>query len=1002
MTATDAKDSPSIVFSGYRLDRRGGQLTRAGTPIPLRPKTWAVLVHLAERPGVLLTRQDLLDAVWPDVAVTPDTLTKSIGELRVALGDDAKTPRFIETVHRRGFRFLDQTSSAPAFDDAAQRWRDGGTDMPLVVGRATELSQLATCFAKARNGERQLVFVTGPAGIGKTTLVEAFLESRSVHDAPRPVWIGRGGCVAQHGPREAYMPVLEALDRLARRPDAAGFVDLLRRTAPTWLAQLPWLIGDDAEQLRRTLEAARSERMLREFATLTEALTAEVPLVLVLEDLHWSDASTADLLALLAQRSEPARLMVIATYRPAEVAVHHLELGQTVRTLQLHRRCITLPVHELDEAALTRYLEARFPGAALPPTLAPALLAHTDGNPLFVHAVVEHLLSRGAILDTAPGWSFTVPPDALQLGVPDDARRLIASQLGNLSPADQALLDAASAAGTEFVAPAVAAALRCELDEVEARCEQLARAHRLLRSAGSSEWPDGSVALRYAFPHELYRLAVYEGLSTGTRQRLHRRIGEALEAAHGERAADIASELADHFQRGADPRRALHYLRAAAARAAQRFAGREAIGFIDAALTLAASLADDRERAQQELALRVQLAPLLSDHVGYASDALRRNGERAYELAQQVGTTAQRFEILYVLCHMHVIRADPRGFPPACAELTALAQELGTGDAAWLADSVRMRSATYFGRFEDACRLADGPLAGLRAQARFPVPLAYGPDPVIDVHLAHGYALAHLGHTERARATIRDGLAAARHADASLWTLTTALGLTALVEMLGRNPAAVRDLCAELLGYTAEHGFPFFDAIGSALDGWARLQSGELAAATAQLEHARAVLAASGAHIFSTHIQAFLAEAHLLAGNVPAGLAAADEGLAVAERTLDHSYWPELWRLKGELLSAARLDGAQDCWQRAIDVAGACQSRTLELRAATSLARSWQARGRGVEARALLDPLCGWFDAAATSPDLHEARALLAALAAPPPSATGRRPADRSPRQAPR
>jgi len=990
MTASEPSEraeAASIVFSGFRLDRRGGQLTRAGTPIPLRPKTWAVLVHLAERPGMLLTRQDLLDAVWPDVAVTPDTLTKSIGELRVALGDDAKTPRFIETVHRRGFRFLDQTSSAPAFDDTAQRWRNGGADMPLVVGRSAELRQLAACFAKACSGERQLVFVTGPAGIGKTTLVEAFLESRSVHDVGRPVWVGRGGCVTQHGPREAYMPVLEAIDRLARRPDAAGFVDLLRRMAPTWLAQLPWLLGDDAEQLRRTLEAARSERMLREFAILTEALTAEVPLVLVLEDLHWSDASTVDLLSLLAQRHEPARLLIVATYRPAEVAVHHLALGQTVRALQQHRQCVSLPVHELDETALRQYLEARFPGATLPLTLAPALHAHTDGNPLFVHAIVEHLLLRGAILDTAPGWSFTGPPEGLELGVPDDARRLIATQLEHLSPADRALLEAASAAGTEFAAPTVAAALRCGLEAVEARCEALAHAHRVLRSAGSSEWPDGSVALRYAFPHELYRQAVYEGLSTGTRQRLHRRIGEALEAAHGERAGDIAGELADHFQRGADLRRALHYLRAAAARANQRFAGREAIGFIDAALKLAARLPDDGERARQELALRVKLAPLLSDHFGYASNEMRHSCERAYELSRQVGTAEQRFEILYVLGHVHVIRADTLGFPSASAELAALARELGTSQAVWLADSVTMRSAAYFGQFDEACRLAEGPLARLRAQQRSPAPPAFGPDPVIDVGSAHAYALGHLGHTERARATAYAGLTAARGAAASRYTLTTTLALTALVEMLCRNPVAVRELSAELLAYTAEHGFPFWDAVGSALDGWARLQEGELVAATAQLEQAREALAASGARIFSTHVHAFLAEAHLRAGAASAGLAAVAAGLAVAESTLDRSYWPELWRLKGELLVAAPAvagaapvsDAAPDCLQRAIEVARASQSRALELRAATSLARLWRTRDRDADAQALLDPLCRWFPAGATSPDLDEARALLAA-----------------------
>src|SRR4029453_8617862 len=196
---------------------------------------------------------------------------------------------------------------------------------------------------KARGGTRQVVSVTGPAGVGTTTLVEAFLDSPVLHGAMPPVRIGRGACVEQHGPREPYMPVLESLERLARQPDADRLRELLRRVAPTWLAQMPWLIGDDAEALRHSLQATRAERMLREFASLTEALTTDMTLVLVLEDLHWSDPSTVDLLALLGQRREAARLLVIGIYRPAEIVVEEHLLSQAVRTLQVRRQCVELP-----------------------------------------------------------------------------------------------------------------------------------------------------------------------------------------------------------------------------------------------------------------------------------------------------------------------------------------------------------------------------------------------------------------------------------------------------------------------------------------------------------------------------------------------------------------------------------------------------------------------------------------------------------------------------------
>jgi len=367
--------SDSIAFLSFRLDPRAGRLTRSGKAIPLRPKTWAVLLYLAERPGALVTQEELLDACWSGIAITPDTLRKSIGELRVALGDDSKQPRVIETVHRRGFRFIAATDGQPAAsatDDPQWETRESLGKLHPFVGRAAEMQHLTTLFGRACDRERQVAFVTGSAGLGKTTLVDAFLESPVIRGAALPVWIARGSCVEHLGMHEAYMPVLDALERLSRRPDSERFLALLRRTAPSWFAQMPWL-GDEAQGPQPPLPAGRPERMLREFGVLVELLTSDRILVLVLEDLHWSDASTVDLISVLAERREPARLLVMGTYRPAEVAVHEHPLSQIVRTLQLHRRCTGLPVHELTCEDLRRYLGERFPGAGFPTALAPIL-----------------------------------------------------------------------------------------------------------------------------------------------------------------------------------------------------------------------------------------------------------------------------------------------------------------------------------------------------------------------------------------------------------------------------------------------------------------------------------------------------------------------------------------------------------------------------------------------------------------------------------------------------
>lgn len=998
-----------ISFAPFRLDRGAGLLLRGGNPIPLRPKTWAALQYLAERPGVLVTKNDLLDAVWPDLTVTESVLSKSIGELRVALGDSFKAPRLIETVQRRGFRFIAKastewraTSEERKDSHPGQLVTQHASLVTPFVGRAKEMQQLAARLAEAHTGERQIVFVTGPAGIGKTAMVEAILESRPVREAAAPVWIARGSCVEQHGPREAYMPVIEALERLARRPDTGALAPLLRRVAPTWLAQMPWLIGaDEAQALRQSLQLVRPERMLREFAALSEALTTNVTLVLVLEDLHWADASTVDLLSVLAQRRESARLLVIGTYRPADAVVRDHVLRKAVRALHIRRQCVEISLSELTEEAVRRYLEARFPDSDFPPALARLIHRHTDGNPLFMGAVVDQMLSRGAILHTVPGWELHAPPENIDLGVPDNVRLLIENQLDGLGPADRALLQAASVAGDAFTPLVVAAALGSEVADAEMRCEAFVRAQRFLRIAGHVEWPDHSVASRYAFTHELYRQVVYAAIPEGHCMQLHQHIGQALEAAYGARQMDIAPQLAIHFERGRDDARALRYLTAAAAGARQRFASREAIGYFDAALALVALLPDEEERRRRELELRLPLGAALSDIHGFASERVREDYERAAELCAAVGSAEQLFGVLYARWYLHAIRAERKQTIALAAELDVLARRLRTTKYRVVADSVLMRTALYDGRFTEALHLMQRRLARRRQAKPEAMTVAYGPDPWIVVGSHSGITLWFLGQPERARTGARAAVMRARASGHAL-TLSAVLVQAAIVDLLCRETVEGGDLAEHAVSLSAEHGFAFWNALASMLRGWASIQRGSASEGTAEIERALAGMQATGARYFAAFGYAFLAEGCLQAGAFTDGLAAVDAGLAVAHATLDRAYEPELWRLKGELLlkkagsreprversqaTARRLSTrhwreAECCFERALKVARGSKAKSLELRAATSLARAWQGRGRRAHARRLLGGICKWFSARSSSRDVVEARALLNELA---------------------
>jgi DNA-binding winged helix-turn-helix (wHTH) protein/tetratricopeptide (TPR) repeat protein len=985
----------AIAFRSFQLDRQAGTLIDGGKRIPLRPKTWAVLLYLADRPGVLVTAEELLDAVWPDVAVTPSTLTKSIVELRAALGDDPRQPRCIETVHRRGFRFVapptaDLRSAARSPDANV---RDGTA--PAFVGREAELRQLNELLRKAGAGHRQIVFITGPVGIGKTTLVQAFLESPALRSVASPVWTARGVCIEQRGAREAYMPVLDALERLAHRADADRLVGLLRRAAPTWLAQIPWLLGDDADAIQRSLDIAKPERMMREFAALAEALTTDTTLVLVLEDLHWSDPSTVDLLAFLAQRPESARLLIIGTYRPAEVAVREHILSSAVRTLRAHHQCTELPLHDLSEAEVRRYLELRFPVAEFAPALATKIHQYTDGNPLFMVSVVQHKLLRGWIVETNPGWALSVPLEKLQLEIPEDVRQAIEMDFERLSPNDRALLQAASVVGVQFTVQAAAAALACSLDDAESRCAQLARTHWFLRAAGSEPWSDGSTTQRYGFTHPLFRDVAYAGIPEGRRQGWHHRIGEAFEAAYGERASEIAPLLALHFEQSRDYTRAVRYLAMAAAQALRRVAHREAISYLEDALAHVARLADDAARRREELELRLALAPILAQVHGFASEPMRENLERADALSVEVGSLEQRFQIVYSRAHLYWHRADKAVGPDLLVQMDQLASRLGTVAHRLMADASLVRTAFLSGRFTEACRLAEERLPAPPEAAAAHLPFVPGIEPVPMAHCQVAVALWMLGHSLRARELMEASLRVARDMPSRI-TLSGVLWFAGFLEALLRNPVNTRRLTEEALALTDAHGFEHWHSLALGLKGWVLIETGMIREGIETLKHARDAIRATRGALMCTHLLAFQAEGHRRLGEVDAGLAAVDEALVAAETTLDCSYWPELWRLQGELLlvagSGMRRDGlakarpaavsprwpeAERCLLRALEMARESQAKSLELRAATSLARAWHARERTPEAHALLSEICQWFRSVDENRDLDEARTLL-------------------------
>ena len=984
---------PPLSFGAYRLVGPHGPLWCGAQVVPLPPKALAVLWQLATQAGQVVTKEALLDAVWAGTMVSEAVLTTCLRTLRQALGEDAQQPRYIATVHRLGYRFVAPVTAGagaappleppPAYPSLAPARVPGP---PLLVGRAAEVAQLHTCLAQAQQGVRQNVFVTGEAGVGKTTVVEAVVHQWAAAEA---LWLGRGQCIEQYGAGEAYLPLLEALGRLGRESGGARLVACLRQYAPTWLAHLPALgRPDELAAGPATMPGATPARMLRELAEALEALAAERPLVLVLEDLHWSDPSTVEALALLARRRDAARLLVLGTYRPVELLLHDHPLKRVKQELAAHGLCVELPLGGLSRQAVVAYVAQRRGASAGHDAVAAFVYQRTEGHPLFMVQVVDYLAQQHLLQGAAQTAADRSGGPAIAQGVPQGLQDLLEAHLGRLPDTEQQVLEGGSVAGAEFAVASVAAGVQMAPDAVDAVCERLARQGQFLEDRGLVEWPDGTVSGRYGFRHALYQEVVYQRLGAGHRARLHRRIGGREAAGYGARVGEHAAALAMHFTRGRDAQRAVPYLQQAAANALARCAYQEAIAHLARGLELLQTLPDTPEHRQLALRVHLTLGPAVIVTQGPASSEAERVYTRAHELCQQLEETPALFAVLRGLWIGAAVGGKFHAAAAVGQQLLALAQD--AHDTGPRLEAHRTLAATlfYLGEFTAAYTHARQGLALYDPQQHHVLAIHYGQDPGVVCLIYAAWLLWCLGYPEQALARSQEALTLARQLSHS-HSLALALHGAAILHQF-RGAARAAQECAEA-ALATEHAFVFYQASSTVLLGWALAGQGHGEEGIAQMCQGVAACEATGAALRRTYFGALLAEAYGRAGQVTEGLRLLAQALTVVRTNGEQVYEAELYRLQGELLLAQAGQGqhppgsseaaAERSMQQALDIARCQQAKSLELRAALSLTRLRQRQGKRDEAYELLAPIYTWFTEGFETTDLQNAKALLKALA---------------------
>jgi predicted ATPase/DNA-binding winged helix-turn-helix (wHTH) protein len=583
-------------FGCFQLDTQNECLWQNGVRLALTPKPFAVLRYLVENPQRLVTHDELLAKLWPETYVQPQVLRTYVLELRKLLGDEAENPRFIRTVPRRGYWFLAQVEDGTRYTAEVGVPRPGG-----IVGRRDEFDKMAGLLRHVKQGERQILFITGEAGIGKTALIDAFC--RQVCDESH-IDIARGQSVEGFGGKEAYYPVMEAISHLCRQNGGENNVRVLQQKAPSWYAQLASL--PRADDSAGAAGPVKHERILKEICDAVEAMAVEKTVVLVLEDLHWADLSTLDLISALARRRSAAKLFLLSSYRPADVNNGH-PLKRLKQDLDAHKLCTEAALRPLDKAAVSEYLAWELKQATPPKGLPSFVHQHSEGNPLFMIAMIEHLIAQGLIRQQAGSWQLQSELAEIEMGVPTVLSEMIEMQIEGLDAEDQRLLEAASLIGVIFPAWAAAAALDGDLEDIEEKYEKLTRRMHFLHPAGHDELPDGTRSAFYVFAHGLYREVLRGRQSPARRARRHLRVAERLEKLFAGRESDVSRELAMHFEAAAEWVRAAQALCGAAENALRRGARAESVKLMNDALRLLENLSE-RDRAAVEKKIRKQLA----------------------------------------------------------------------------------------------------------------------------------------------------------------------------------------------------------------------------------------------------------------------------------------------------------------------------------------------------------------------------------------------------------
>ena len=843
------------------------------------------------------------------------------------------------------------------------------TGLPPLVGREQEVGLLLERWAKVKDGFGQVVLLSGEVGIGKSRLVEVLKE----HVATDPqAWLTPCQCSPYHHNSVLY-PIIDLLERVVlqferdetpqqKRSKLEGLLVQhglsLAEAVPLFASLLSLPLGSSYAPLNMSPEQQK-QKTLQAFLTLLLRRAAQQPLLFVVEDLHWIDPSTLELLSLLVAQGPTTRILTLFTFRP------DFSPPWTGRS---HLTQLTL--HRLTPRQAAEMIGRVAHRKALPAEVVEQVVAKTDGVPLFVEELTKMVLESDLLEEREEHYELTGPLPTL--AIPTTLHDSLMARLDRLATV-KGLAQLGATLGREFSYELLQAVSLWDEATLQRGLQQLVGAEFLYQQGLPPQ-------ATYLFKHALIQEAAYQSLLKSVRQQYHQRIARVLEERFLEVTETQPELLAHHYTEAGLGEEAVAYWHRAGRRALERSANLEAVTHLTKGLEVLKTLPEAPQRPQQELDLQTRLGPALMAVRGNAAPEVGLAYARARELCQQVGETPQLFPVLFGLWRFYFVGAKLQAAREVGEQLLGLAQR--QRDAALLLEAHRALGESLFwlGELAPARVHLEQGVALYDPQQHRIHAFVYGRDPGMDCHSYLAWTLWGLGYPDQAVAAMHQALTLAEGVSHP-FSLATALVIAAWLHQFRREVQAVQARAEAAITLSTERGFPQWLAGGMMPRGWALAEQGQIEEGITHMRRGLAAWRATGAELVQPYFLTLLAEAYGKGERAEDGLAVLAEALEAVHHTGECWWEAELYRLKGELLQAAGSGNeAEACFHQAFDVARRQQAKSLELRAAISLSRLWQPQGKPDAARHLLAESYGWFTEGFDTADLREAKALLEEL----------------------